>query len=162
MNKTIAACGLLISQLLYANSIPSDWKNPKKDEASLVIDPTQYLNRKQKKLIYSGFPAYSAMSLIVIGSSKEHVIKTISCAIEYDLWDEKFQLLFSSEESDFSIKNTQDYYDHCLILALNDSPQIRTLLNGQSKLKLRVSFLRFQGKPIHRLPAGWFNNSRQF
>ncbi len=134
------------SATLRAQSISSTWQKSSDNGSFFVVDPSPYLSRKQKKLIYSGFPAYSLMSLIVDISSTEHIVKQFSCAIEYDLWEERLTLLYSSEPPRYAIKTSQDYFDHCLSFSLNNSPQIRTLLKGRSLLKLRVVFTQISGK----------------
>lgn len=137
---------LLCPWSLLGQSISSSWQKTPRDESFFVVDPTPYLSRKQKKLIYSGFPAYSLMTLVVENQGRSNIVKEFSCAIEYDLWEERFTLLFSSEPPRFDIKTSQDYFDHCLSFSLNDSPQIQSLLKGRSSLKVRVVFTQISGK----------------
>ena len=148
MSLTLLLPKLLMLGALDTGSsgLDSKWNRSTKKEDLLLIDPTAYLSSKQKKLIYSGFPAYSILKLVVDGKDSETVIKTQECAIKYDLWDEKFEFLLGEKEKKTSLKSSQEYFDKCLVIKLKDSPQVQTLLKSSLEIRLDVSFTQISGK----------------
>lgn len=146
----------LFSGALIASSLSSGispyWQETSDTGEKLLIDPSSLLNSKQKNLIYSGFPAYSLVELIVKNGDEYITVRAKECAIQYDLWDEDFVDLLrplSNNKTKLSYERYTDaraYYNTCLSIRLNDSPQVRTLIQSSQIVKVRVAFTQLSGK----------------
>ena len=128
-----------------AGPVSPHWQESKEAAEKLLIDPSSLLTSKQKNLIFSGFPAYSRVELIVYSQKKSFIVRTRECAIQYDLWEEKFDSLLP-ESSPRNYPSAAAYFDQCLSIRLNDSPQVRTLIKTSAAIKVRVSLTQISGK----------------
>ncbi|SMF71207.1 hypothetical protein [Pseudobacteriovorax antillogorgiicola] len=141
-----------LSSLSFVNAapIPSKWVTIDAGD-NLLIDPSPYLTAKQKKLIYSGLPAYSSVALVLGGKHQDYVLKSMSCAIQYDLWDEKIVLLYTGDGSPRPLKSIDDYYRICVAFRLKASAQITSLLSTAQTLKIKMSFTQISGETTEEI-----------
>lgn len=85
-------------------------------EDMLSVSAGRELVENQKKLIFSGFPAYSLLDISYLADNKEYIVETRSCSARYDLWEEKIHILsIDGKEQQPAIQASfDDYVSTCL------------------------------------------------
>ena len=149
MSKILLIYLSLVATLSFA-SVPSEWL-PSNNGQVLIIDPSPFLTSKQKKLIFSGLPAYSSAILLTDNGDELLSVKKTNCAVQYDLWDEKIKLLYSKGTPSRTLKDVHEYYNLCLSFRLKKSPQVGALLANTKGLKLRLSLTQISGQTTEQI-----------
>ena len=146
ISHLIIALSLTVSlQVFCIDSISSNWKTGSK-KSELIIDSSPFLSQPQKKIIYSGLPAYSSVTLISNQGGSEKILQRKSCGIQYDLWNENIETLYGSKEQAKVFKSIQEYYKNCIAIDFKISRQNLALIDGsQSPLRLKLSFTQLTG-----------------
>jgi hypothetical protein len=106
----------------------------------LVIDLESALTAQQKKLIFSGFSTFSHLEVHLLQKGERDLLVFLSeCTIKFDLWEEKFDLLYFLERKRSpTLKSFDEYAKTCLRAQITSQANLRRLQSEGSRLRIRL------------------------
>ncbi|MFW7377803.1 MAG: hypothetical protein ACOH5I_03205 [Oligoflexus sp.] len=118
----------------------------------LMIPATDELLEKQKKLIFSGFPAYSLLDISYEEGDAERLVQVRTCSARYDLWEERIHILAIDGEdlNPVTLGNFDEYAKICLTIALS-AEQRKKREKIQAKWLARLSLTQLTGEESQKI-----------
>lgn len=107
---------------------------------NLIIDLESGLTPQQKKLIFSGFSTFSHLEVHLLQKGGRDLLVFLSeCTIKFDLWEEKFDLLYFLERKRSpSLKSFDEYASTCLRAQISSLANLKRLQEEGNRLQIRL------------------------
>lgn len=106
----------------------------------LNINLRSILNKKQKKIITSGFSTYSHVRFIISGNETLNQQTEIACTIKYDTWEEQYQLIKIAADSKVTLSaSLDDFNKTCLSFNIVNPELIAQFLSGKVEISASLS-----------------------
>jgi hypothetical protein len=108
------------------------WEKAQGNE-TLVITAKDQLSRKQRNIIDGGFTTLTQMNIMVQSGDSDSddeltAVKTISCSVKYDAWEEYYDVATISDKPQTALlKNFDSYAERCLKTQLTDPTILKQL-----------------------------------
>ncbi len=127
-----------LSMQAPASASPLSWHEDK-GQWSLELNLSDTLTAQQKKLLFSGFSTFSHLEVRMPEASGMRLLFVSECSIQYDLWEEKFDLLYFLEaQHPEKLRSFKDYSDLCLAAALRNADTLRALQSPGQHLEVHL------------------------
>ncbi len=107
----------------------------------LTLNLKDALSPQQKKLLFSGFTTFSHLEVRLHEENglSAPLLFVSECTIQYDLWEEKFDLLhFLDSKKPDSLRSLQEYNELCLTASLQNVENLRKLETKGRRLDVRL------------------------
>ena len=114
-----AGSHLVAQETVRTLSAVSWISEPGKEKRRLLLDSSTLLTAAQRKLIYSGFPAYSLVDISMVKEGREDILVSRICSVRYELWDEVLRLTQKDKDIQERLLSFEDYQKECLQISFD-------------------------------------------